>query len=1140
MKKLSGALVLAVAAVGLAAALPLPAQAQAPGAGSDLKARVSAVVGRFPAETAAARDALAAEILALGAAAVAETCARVLPPEAGDDAKARFAVSALAVRATRPGAETERLLLVKALVAAAAASPDKDVAAFFLSQVQLAGKAEAVKPLSGFLGDAKLAGPAAAALQAIGGPEASKAVLKALDKAPRSAKAALVDALGAMRSREAARKILALAASGDETLRRAARAALANIGDPLAGPALASVRVDASTAERAEAPSLYLLYARRARESGRTSEALEAARALTRAYERPEESQVASAALELIVSVLGEEALPDLLRAAGGPSAALRGSALELAAPLGSAEATALWIEKAGAAGPETRAAIVEMLGRRGDKTALPFVRELLGSEDVTVRLAAIPAAVRLGGDAVLPDLIRINIATDESTAAAVKTALLGFDGSLVVPEILRDERLQRTLPPGRAVLVDVLGEKGARGEIDLVFGLLSDDARPEPSTRAAAMGALAKLAGEAELPRLVAMLERATDADDIIRLQDAVAAAAARGLDPARRGSALVGLLQDATPGRKAAILRVLPKIGGEPALRAAVAETAGPDSQVQTAAVYALSQWPDFRAAEELHRVATTTASRRHRLLAVEGYVRLVVRSGLPGPKKLERLRDLLGRPFDDADKKAVVTGAAAVREPEALRLLSESLSNPVLADAAAAALLDLASEQAAHERWLSGHEACSALRRVQARAAADPVEHERIGALIAARLRQGGFVPLFDGRTLAGWKGLVADPPARARMTAGELAAAQAEADARMRAHWSVAGGALVFDGRGESLCTAADYGDFELLVDWKIGAGGDSGIYLRGSPQVQIWDAAANTDGSGGLYNNQKGPSRPKEKADRPVGEWNAFRIVMIGERAWVYLNDRLVVDGVALENYWEREKPIYPAGQIELQAHGNPLSFRNIYVREIPRDTAGPSSAGPEAGEGFVPLFNGRDLSGWTGGGGGYAAEDGKIVVRPELGGGNLYTEKEYADFILRFEFKLTPAANNGLGVRAPLEGDAAYAGMEIQILEDGSPVYRDLRPYQYHGSIYGVVPARRGHLRPPGEWNAEEVTVRGRRVTVAVNGAVVVDADLDAASAGGTIDGREHPGLKRASGRVGFLGHGSVVEFRNIRIKELK
>jgi hypothetical protein len=197
--------------------------------------------------------------------------------------------------------------------------------------------------------------------------------------------------------------------------------------------------------------------------------------------------------------------------------------------------------------------------------------------------------------------------------------------------------------------------------------------------------------------------------------------------------------------------------------------------------------------------------------------------------------------------------------------------------------------------------------------------------------------GFVALFNGQDLAGWKGLVASPPARAKMTPDQLAEAQKKADEQMCAHWKVEDGALVFDGKGQSLCTAKDYGDFELLVDWKILPNGDSGIYLRGSPQVQIWDSKSRTEGSGGLYNNQKNPSKPSKCADKPVGEWNTFRIKMVGEKVWVWLNGELVVDNVTLENYWERDKPIYPTGQIELQNHGNTLWFKNVYIREIAGD-----------------------------------------------------------------------------------------------------------------------------------------------------------------------------------------------------------
>jgi len=194
--------------------------------------------------------------------------------------------------------------------------------------------------------------------------------------------------------------------------------------------------------------------------------------------------------------------------------------------------------------------------------------------------------------------------------------------------------------------------------------------------------------------------------------------------------------------------------------------------------------------------------------------------------------------------------------------------------------------------------------------------------------------GFTALFNGSNLEGWKGLVQDPPARAKMSAEELQKKQVDADKRMNEHWSVADGVINFDGKGDSLCTIKDYADFEMLVDWKIKDRGDSGIYLRGSPQVQIWDPVNFGLGSGGLYNNQKNADKPLVKADNPIGEWNTFRILMTGEKVTVYLNNQLVVHNTTMENYWERDKAIYPIGQIELQNHGDQLWFKNVYIREI--------------------------------------------------------------------------------------------------------------------------------------------------------------------------------------------------------------
>ena len=221
-------------------------------------------------------------------------------------------------------------------------------------------------------------------------------------------------------------------------------------------------------------------------------------------------------------------------------------------------------------------------------------------------------------------------------------------------------------------------------------------------------------------------------------------------------------------------------------------------------------------------------------------------------------------------------------------------------------------------------------------------------------------------------------------------------------------------------------------------------------------------------------------------------------------------------------------------------------YTSVFGGIVALGLAGLIAATPEEKEeGFVPLFNGKKLDGWVYGtkgnamkhGDGYQVDpDQKIIYCTKNDGGNLYTEKEYGDFIFRFEFKLEANANNGVGIRAPLEGDAAYVGMEIQVLDDSGSQYTNLRPEQYHGSIYDVVAAKRGSQKPVGEWNSEEIYAKGRQIKITLNGNVIVDANLDDVKDEQTL--KKHPGLARTKGHIGFLGHGSRVEFRNLRIKE--
>ncbi len=507
------------------------------------------------------------------------------------------------------------------------------------------------------------------------------------------------------------------------------------------------------------------------------------------------------------------------------------------------------------------------------------------------------------------------------------------------------------------------------------------------------------------------------------------------------------------------------------------------------------------------------------------------------------LLELQKIAEKPLNPIEKKNIIWEASMLKGITTFMFVSKFLDDEEVKENAALVISKLAMNDAS----IYGADVRNTLEK------ALPLIHGEDSAILVPALKAHlkmmpydyGFVSLFNGKDLTGWKGLVANPIARSKMNDTALKAAQIKADIKMRADWVVKDGLLNFTGNsnGENLATIKQYGDIEMFVDWRIQEKGDAGIYLRGTPQVQIWDTSRREVGaqvgSGGLYNNQKNKSTPLVVADNKVGEWNTFHIIMKGDKVTVYLNGVLVTDQIPLENYWDRTMPIFLKEQIELQAHGTFVSYRNIYIRELPpTEAVGLSEA--EVKEGFTSLFDGKNINEWIGNTGGYLIKDGALVVNPEKGsGGNLYTKETFSDFIYRFDFQLTPGANNGIGIHAPLEGDAAYAGIEVQVLDNEHPMYATLAPYQYHGSVYGVIPAKRGYLRPIGEWNNEEIMVKGTKIKVTLNGTVIVDGDYATASKNGTMDHKAHPGLFNKTGHIGFLGHGDVVRFKNMRVKKL-
>jgi hypothetical protein len=407
--------------------------------------------------------------------------------------------------------------------------------------------------------------------------------------------------------------------------------------------------------------------------------------------------------------------------------------------------------------------------------------------------------------------------------------------------------------------------------------------------------------------------------------------------------------------------------------------------------------------------------------------------------------------------------------------------------------------------------------------------------------------GFEQLFNGRDFTGWHGLNHFDPNRLAALSTEERAAKREQDTREALkHWRIQNGELVNDGSGPYLTTDRVFGDIELLIEYRTVPKADSGIYLRTTPQIQIWDYSEQggkwslgaNKGSGGLWNNSLGsPGKdPLVLADKPFGEWNQLRIFQVGERTTVHLNGQLVVDHARMENFWDRSKPLLREGHIQLQTHGGEIRWRNIFVRDIGSDEANRFLAAKSA-SGYQAIFDGDSLSGWEGPLENYTVEDGTIMCKPGKGG-TIYHSKQLRNFMVRLEFRLPAGGNNGLAIRYPGRGNTAYEGMcELQVLDNTASKYVELDPRQFHGSAYGMVAAHRGYLRPVGEWNFQEVTVVGSTVRVELNGTVILDADLKEVEE--YLDDRPHPGKDRVSGFFGFAGHNDPVQFREVYLKEL-
>lgn len=1098
--------------------------------------KIADLLNRFPTETTAEHETAMQEMAGFQTNEL--TTLALMLTENGNNEKLEYALSGFSFYASQPDKETEVENIVKGYGDALNQINFDEGRSFLIENLRIMGNDDAVPYLAGFLANERLVSPASRALASIGSPAAQSVLVEALiDASPNSIKAPIIEALGDSEAQSAAAIIEPYANATDQELKKVAIYSLANIAEPSSKKVLSRAAKAANYKyEETHAASEYLTYAQNLVKKGETKLALSIAKEINRATKSEDQFHTKAGALNLLVQLQPNKADRVLRKAAVSSNATYRNVALDLALENGLSDNLESWTKVLRKADDEIKVDLIRTLGHLKNDAAFGIIRPYIQDDHPAVKQQAIASAVLAGGDKALPDYLAIINRSSEDEVNAVRSALLSMGGNNVINEVVG--AIPNASSAAKVALIQVLA---ARPNPQHMNVLLAEVKSSDQAVKEAAFSALGSLATPDHLNQLVELLRGEQNQEYLKQIQAAIISANAQRKNPAQQTSWALQTLKTLPNDKQIYLYDVLSDAGGATALSSLNEIYQQGNGAQKNAALAAIAEWSSPEALDVLYHIAQSGGNRENADTALQGYINLVDATDLKPEGKVILLRNALEIAKSARNKQLALRQLTQYPTFQALLTAGKYLDEKELQQQAARTVMGIALEDPS----IYGEEIRSIVQKTMEVIAGADSEYYKTSLQkhLDEMPKNRGFYSIFNEKNLDGWKGLVANPIKRAEMSSAVLAREQAKADKIMEEGWIVEDGLLVFTGKGSNLVTEKKYGDFEMFVDWKITEKGDAGIYLRGTPQVQIWDTAlidvGAQVGSGGLYNNQVHPSKPLTVADNPVGEWNTFHIIMKGDRVTVSLNGELVVDNVILENYWDRSLPIFPEEQIELQAHGTYVAYRDIYIKELPSQEPFELSE-EEKKEGFEVLFDGENMHHWTGNTTDYVIENGEMVIYPDRGGkGNLFTKKEYGDFIFRFEFKLTPGANNGLGIRSPLEGDAAYVGMELQILDNTADIYKNLQEYQFHGSLYGIAAAKKGHLKPVGEWNYQEVRVIGDEIQVILNGATILEVNIAEPREKGTLDGRDHPGLSRKSGHIGFLGHGDVVFFRNIRVKDL-
>ncbi len=1026
---------------------------------------------------------------------------------------AQNALTSLNFYVMRTGMESQRQMLLSGIYKILQSKLDNPKKTRIINLLNYSGDANSVPHLSGFLSDPVLCNPACQALVAINTPQSGLALQKSIANVSEQNRISIIKSLGDLGYTPAAEEILTFADETKKELHLGVVYALANMGYPSAATLFESDYSGYSLNDQSYINSLYILWLENIKNKDLAVSHL---REIINDESGKYKQNTQIDALSELLKRLNAQAMPELVTFIKNGDQKSRIAALELATKTENNALLSGLVDLLKNASPEIQSDIIYTFGRRHYSATREIILEYIKDENKLVRISSINALAGYDADKQLATLLLESLAEskDDEEIIALKNVLLQVSGDLFIADMASGMKAYSL--NAKICALEILTERQAKDFTQPIGNLVNDDTL---SVRITALKALESLAGPDEYQSVLTHFINSEEKTEQKVAADAVVKVASRIKNRDKQLEPIISSYQLATPDQKILILPLFARIGGKQSLNFILDETKSKDTEIKDAAIRTLAKWSGYEALEPLVELSGKSKNTTHRVLAIRGALQILGENELGSNYEVDVCKRLLDAADRDEEKVSILSAMSSIRSEESLAHVSEFIMDPKLGDDAARAALVISAPMRDKPNLQNDQVARTLISTLRG----EKTEEREADSLFVPE----GYTALFNGKDLTGWKGLVENPIKRAKMSAEELADAQIEADQIMREHWRVIDGILCFDGKGQSLCTLKDFGNFELLVDWKIEKDGDSGIYLRGSPQVQIWDPETNPIGSGGLYNNQKNPSNPSRMADNPVGEWNRFRIIMLGSKVTVYLNGRLVVNDVLMENYWERDKPIYASDAIELQAHHSPLYFKNIFIKELPEDEGLFNGA----------LFNGSDLTGWELVGakeGSWRAENGILLTEGE-GGGWISTTREFSDFELELEFRVPPDGNSGVFLRTPREGNPAYVGMEFQVLDDYADMYAELNAWQYTGSIYGVQAPSKRMTKKADQWQKMKIICDGPQVNVFLNGEEIINANL----INYMDQTRAHPGLKRRKGFIGLQNHSSKIEYRNIQLREL-